>query len=266
MSSQETSARLKAPFAVDEISWKPQAVKGGKALALAYIDARTVQRRLDDVVGVGGWRTEFVHVGEGCVECRLSLRIDGEWITKADVGVPSDQKGGDQKKAAYSDALKRAAVAFGVGRYLYDLPQTWVDYDTKSKRLRKTPKLPSWAIPKNESEGANQTAPRPQESFLSEDQVITINDLLDQINEPWENLCNVAQVSDLASIPSEKFESLTAHLVKLGDILKIASSKGIDKGRILARSGKSSGDFLRLNNEEKTTILEALKKVKQPNA
>ena len=49
--------------------------------------------------------------------------------------------------AAVSDALKRAAVKFGVGRYIYRLDQQWVDYDAKAKKIVGTPRLPDWALP-----------------------------------------------------------------------------------------------------------------------
>jgi hypothetical protein len=53
------------------------------------------------------------------VVCRLRCRIGGEWLTKVDVGSPSEQPdGGDRLKAAFSDAPLQAAVKFGVGRYL----------------------------------------------------------------------------------------------------------------------------------------------------
>src|SRR5881275_1046881 len=59
----------------------------------------------------------------GSMMCRLRLRLGDEWVTKVDVGGPSEQPdGGDRLKAAFSDALKRAAVKFGIGRYLYRLP------------------------------------------------------------------------------------------------------------------------------------------------
>ena len=74
---------------------------------------------------------------EYSVEC--SLTVFG--VTKRDVGI------GDDLKAAYSDALKRAAVKFYVARYLYYLPKQYVDFDGQKNRLEETPQLPRWAIP-----------------------------------------------------------------------------------------------------------------------
>lgn len=124
------------PFDKSEIKKKPAMVKGNRCLVLFYIDARCVLERLDEVVGMANWRDEYTLLPQGSVECRLSVRIAGEWITKADVGSESEQPdGGDRMKAAYSDALKRAAVKFGIGRFLYRMPQQWMDYDPVKKRI-----------------------------------------------------------------------------------------------------------------------------------
>jgi hypothetical protein len=114
---------LSGPFEPTEVRFKPAVVSGSRALALAYVDARAIQDRLDDVLGVAGWQDDYELLPDGSVVCRLRLRLGGEWITKVDVGGPSEQPdGGDRLKAAFSDSLKRAAVKFGIGRYLYRLP------------------------------------------------------------------------------------------------------------------------------------------------
>ncbi len=149
--SDDISAIGKAlgePFEANEVKWKPQSVRGNRALAICYVDARCVMDRLDDVVGVGGWKDSYTALPDGNIMCRLSLRINGEWLDKADVGGESEQPdGGDRMKAAFSDALKRAAVKWGIGRYIYRLPHQWVDYDPEKKHFVKTPTLPSWALP-----------------------------------------------------------------------------------------------------------------------
>jgi hypothetical protein len=138
------TAALAAPFDPSEVKHKPGAVSGNRALALAYVDARAIQDRLDEVLGVDGWQDDYECLADGSVVCRLRCRIGGEWLTKVDVGSPSEQPdGGDRLKAAFSDALKRAAVKFGVGRYLYRLPAAWVDYDPQHRRLKGKPALPA---------------------------------------------------------------------------------------------------------------------------
>jgi hypothetical protein len=146
---EECTEALAAPFDPREVKFKPACVNGTRALALAYVDARVIQDRLDDVLGVAGWQDEYECLPDGSVVCRLRLRLGDEWITKMDVGGPSEQPDeGDRRKAAFSDALKRAAVKFGVGRYLYRLPSQWVDYDPRKKQFAKTPTLPPSALPK----------------------------------------------------------------------------------------------------------------------
>jgi len=139
---------LAAPFHVGLVRFKPAVVSGNRALALAYVDARAIQDRLDEVLGVEGWQDDYEILTDGSVVCRLRLRLGEEWITKVDVGSPSEQPdGGDRLKAAFSDALKRAAVKFGIGRYLYRLPTQWVDYDPQRRQFVKPPALPAFAQP-----------------------------------------------------------------------------------------------------------------------
>jgi hypothetical protein len=142
------TAALAMPFNLSEVKFKPQAVKNNRALALAYVDARVIQDRLDEVLGVEGWQDEYQLLPDGSVVCKLTLKLGDQWITKMDVGSPSEQPdSGDRLKAAFSDALKRAAVKFGIGRYLYRLPSQWADYDPVKKQFSRTPQLPAFALP-----------------------------------------------------------------------------------------------------------------------
>lgn len=163
----EVRARLEAPFAVSEVRWKPQTIKGNRALVVAYISARAVMDRLDDVFGPENWQDEYEILADGAAMCRLTVRYPGtsEWITKVDVGGESEQPDeGDRRKASISDALKRAAVKVGIGRYLYSLPMQWVDYDPQKRALARTPTLPSWAVPVASPEAANPSrAAQPKE-------------------------------------------------------------------------------------------------------
>jgi hypothetical protein len=148
MTSLELQQRLAAFFPADEVGYKPQTVRGDDALVAYYIDARTVMDRLDSVVGVDGWTDDYTFLDHGSVLCRLSVRINGEWVSKEDTGSESEQPdAGDRLKAAVSDALKRAAVKFGVGRYLYSLPKRWHPYDAQKKRFKTTPPIPAAFLP-----------------------------------------------------------------------------------------------------------------------
>ena len=91
---------------------------GTRGQIVAYIDARQVYGRLDELVGPGGWQTSYRALDGGAVECTLTIA----GISKSDVGYPNGNGGAEPLKAAYSDATKRAAVQLGIGRWLYDLP------------------------------------------------------------------------------------------------------------------------------------------------
>jgi hypothetical protein len=131
-------ARLAHPFSPQQTSWKAQVVKDASCLPVCFIDARDVQDRLDEVMGIGGWKDEYELVpGEKTIFCRLWLNLpDRGWVPRSDIGAMSDQPDiGDKMKSAVSDALKRTAVKWGVGRYLYSMHSGWVDYDTQKKRI-----------------------------------------------------------------------------------------------------------------------------------
>ena len=150
---------LAEPFDPCEVRFKPAVVSGNRAMAIAYVDARVIQDRLDDVLGVAGWQDEYECLADGGVVCRLRLHLGDQWITKMDVGSPSEQPDeGDRRKAAFSDALKRAAVKFGIGRYLYRLPSQWVDYDPQKRQFARTPKLPASALPRPQAAAAAKSS------------------------------------------------------------------------------------------------------------
>jgi hypothetical protein len=145
---------LERPFEAHEIKWKPQMVKGDKAMVIAFVDARAIMDRLDEVLGVGGWQDQYTTLPDGSAVCKLRCRIGDEWVEKMDVGSESEQPDkGDRVKASFSDALKRTAVKFGIGRYLYRLPKQFVPYDTQRRQLVKTPSLPAWALPAKKGAG-----------------------------------------------------------------------------------------------------------------
>lgn len=108
-------ADLAAPFDPSEVKVRSQAGR-----QMQYITARTVMNRLDNVVGPANWWDEYA-AHENSVLCRLTIRLpDGRSLTKSDAGGFAGMSDhGDDDKSGYSDALKRAAVKFGVGRYLY---------------------------------------------------------------------------------------------------------------------------------------------------
>ncbi len=126
---------LRAEFPREAVSWRAQSMnkEGTKALALAYIDARDVMKRLDEVCKPENWRAEY-HDSPKRTYCTLYLRINGEWIGKSDAAGDTQV---EAEKGAVSDALKRAAVTWGVGRYLYDVATPWVECEHYMKGDKK---------------------------------------------------------------------------------------------------------------------------------
>jgi len=132
-------AKLKAPFPADAISWRVGSTTADKSkgMALAFIDARDVMQRLDDVMGVD-WQCEYVPMPNGTCCCRIGLLIDGHWRWRSNGAINlSDSDKSDAKemaeKGSYSDAFKRAAVLWGVGQYLYNLASPWVALEPRGR-------------------------------------------------------------------------------------------------------------------------------------
>jgi hypothetical protein len=100
--------------------WKIQSFAKNDTLGIcvAYIDARDVMDRLDSAVGIENWQDSYYRDSSGNLVCKLGIRINGEWIYKEDTGVSGDF---EKEKSEYSDAFKRSAVKWGIGRFLYDL-------------------------------------------------------------------------------------------------------------------------------------------------
>lgn len=149
--TKEVVQKLSEPFNPAEIEWRAGATTRdkSKALALAYITARAVMNRLDEVVGPENWSDSYVQIegtGKRGFICTLAIRTNGEWVSKSDGADESDI---ESIKGGLSDAFKRAANKWGVGRYLYDLPDFWVSCEAfgNTVKLTDTPKLPAYALP-----------------------------------------------------------------------------------------------------------------------
>lgn len=164
--------KLKEPFPESDIEWRLQSCgkNNGKfwAKPLAYITSRAVQERLDAVCGTDGWQSSITKQGDAYL-CTLSIRVehdDGstEWISRTDGADSTDI---EAVKGGISGAIKRSAVLFGVGRYLYNLKDGWAEISDNGKFSGQTkekerfrwnpPKLPAWALPKSDLETVEKT-------------------------------------------------------------------------------------------------------------
>lgn len=137
MITSEQLSRLSGPVPPEEIRWKVQVVdrERGSALVVPYVDARFVATRLDEAVsGDWSWQWEPVDIRSDRLAVKGTLVVCG--VARSDVGeYAMDEDSTDPWKAAVSDALKRTAVLFGVGRDIYGIAPEWVRYDVKTKRV-----------------------------------------------------------------------------------------------------------------------------------
>lgn len=134
--AQDLFDALCAPFAAEEIDWRVGSTTADKSkgMALAYIDARAVMDRLDGVCGPDNWACNYSAGAGASIVCNLGVRMpNGEWVWKADGAGATDVEG---EKGMLSDALKRAAVRWGVGRYLYEMKSPWVALEAAGRSVR----------------------------------------------------------------------------------------------------------------------------------
>lgn len=178
--NKELLKKLQEPFSPEDIEWRVQTSgikeSGVWALVFCYVTSRAVMNRLDDVLGVTGWHDEYRLWHDAEVKkhgkvitlksqiCGISIWDDEKkiFITKWDGAEDTDK---EPIKGGISDSFKRAAVKFGIGRYLYKTDSGFATIaengkyrDTaKSKdgSQKKTyrwdpPQLPNWALPEKD--------------------------------------------------------------------------------------------------------------------
>lgn len=184
--------KLAEPFPLEDIEWRVSRSGRGSngifCMALAYITARAIQKRLDDVCGPENWKNEEPQIldvnGKSAFAGGISIRIGltahpvgfdssgsdhnvvgDEWVTKWDVAEPTNV---EPAKGGFSGAMKRAGAQWGIGRYLYYLDETFAEVsDSQPSGSRRwnyarlsekhgggvyywnTPSLPAWALPKD---------------------------------------------------------------------------------------------------------------------
>ena len=163
MTDVERLGKLRLPFAAEDIEWRVQrsGMKDGRpwAMVLAYVTNRAIMDRLDYVLGPENWCNRFEGGPDGGIVCGISIRIGDEWVTKWD---GADNTAVEAVKGGLSSSMKRAAVQWGIGRYLYRLEPMWADFNDNGKNRDgiKTgegdkklwfkwdgPRLPPWALP-----------------------------------------------------------------------------------------------------------------------
>ena len=155
---------LAQPFDRSVIKWVVKATTDGKegkrrGLVAAYADPRAYSDRLNQLLTPMGWTQEYsMHVVQdfqrknGGKETFVSAKV--MVICRVTIlGLNSHSGTGEEwadndnaLTSADAQAFKRACSCFGLGRYLYSVPQVWVELD-EFKRPARLPDLPAWALP-----------------------------------------------------------------------------------------------------------------------
>lgn len=203
----ELAMKLQAPFDPADVDFRPQGQPNanGQGRVVAYVDARTVQDRLDEVFGPEGWSFtwEAVAVGKSIEIVKGTITVNG--VAKSDVGDAGDT---EPSKSAVSDAFKRAAVQWGVGRYLYGLGasyvkvreqgKSWVPADGEVARLRAG--LPGGAShrgPQRPTAPVNLPAPTDNASQVLNQKLSAVNSYKEQLGWTPGQLRELAQALKL---------------------------------------------------------------------
>lgn len=218
---------LKTPFSPTLISWRVGATSSAKdkGIALAYLNARDVMERLDEVCGAAHWQARYQFMGccdigiqvfqpELMAESGLIKEPEYQWIWKSNGAGQSDI---EAEKGQYSDAFKRAAVLWGIGRYLYDLPNTWYPIEprgksyvfTKDSESKMTQFLHDWQY--------NRTwdSPLARKKTLEAIDNAWANKDADSIKKTWNDLSN-EQKQDIWSLLKEFSAKRSAIKTMLG--------------------------------------------------
>lgn len=134
---EEVMEKLQKEFDPEDIEWRIGAINNEKTrgIALPYVTNRAIQNRLDQVFTPFGWKNEYKIWHGNAQICGISVKIVDfdnsiQWITKWD---GADNTEFEPIKGGLSDSMKRSAVQWGIGRYLYSLPMVWVDIEQKGK-------------------------------------------------------------------------------------------------------------------------------------
>lgn len=241
-------SKLKEPFDPTDIEWRVQqdGVNGNGpwAMVLAYVTNRAIQNRLDDVCGPENWQNHYTAGPNGGILCGISVRVGDEWVTKWD---GADNTDIEAVKGGLSDSMKRAAVQWGIGRYLYNLEATFAKitdsgryrgyaYPTRDdKKAHRNgvkykwdpPELPKWALP-------NGFTPEPKALDVTGKNEVQetsdkIKELLEQIEEKKEKA--EYKSSAVAAYKNHDLKGLKALVIDIENYIKAKKTLVTEPGQ-----------------------------------
>jgi hypothetical protein len=242
--------QLAEPFGLSEIKWRVTHTThdGTRGAVIAFADPRAYTDRLNQLFTPSGWtrnydvtavsavsrqkRDKVIQTGKVLVTCTLT-------IARLGTHTGSGEQWADEQNAmtsAEAQAFKRASSCFGLGRYLYNLPETWVTLDDRGRPI-KLPTLPAWALPKsNSAAGKTNPAcgPRPpevQRGPIDQKTTAKIEGARCILGDPIyrEILWRVARARQATAIPNAQLQATVAEAME-------RASRGIRKAHSLAES------------------------------
>lgn len=104
-----------------------------KVELLLYADARACQEVLDETFGELGWVCNYKEE-KGILFCGIGVKdnVSGQFLWRWNSGA---EQSFEKEKSIASDAMKRTAVLFGVGRSLYTAPRIVVPNENKAYKV-----------------------------------------------------------------------------------------------------------------------------------
>jgi hypothetical protein len=243
-------AQLAEPFDSSQIKWRVTHTThdGSRGAVIAFADPRAYTDRLNQLFTPSGWtrnydvttvsavsrqkRDKIIQTGKVLVTCTLT-------IARMGTHSGSGEQWADEQNAmtaAEAQAFKRASSCFGLGRYLYDLQETWVPLDGQGKPTR-FPALPDWALPKSNSAAGktNPTCgPRPpvvQRGPIDQETTAKIEGFRRALGDPiyGEILWRVARARQAKAIPNAHLQAAVADAME-------RASRGVRRTHSLAES------------------------------
>lgn len=262
--TKDQERALDYPFSVDEIEFRimNRTRDKQKGQIAAYVDARAIQNRLDEVVGRENWQNECttitgVNGGETTHICKISIYYPDkkEWVSKSNGAGNTDV---EPVKGGISNAFKRAASMWGLGRYLYEFKGIWAELED-GKRITK--------------EGLNQVKTA-YEKFLKS----YLENNFESANPPKPNNSikkddvPPGRFSEPMKMPENAYKILAVKLSKSGETTMVSLNapdgktvSGYIKGKTELTSGQSICDLKVISKEDKNVgkynIIESYKLV-----
>lgn len=226
MSVNKDLEKLSKPFGADCVKWRLQNLNNDKTggYAVAYLDSRAIAQRLDDVVGQMRWKDEYKpwmpSKDNRSQLCTIYIFDDElkEWVSKSDGAEMSEIQ---PVKGGISDAFKRAAVKWGIGRYLYSMQPVWVKAKRRGKSMvvdeSESPRLQQIYLDflKNTDGHGKKPEPNPPAQKISESKKSNITPLYEILGVKKQQNNNV--VRSLLRIKDLKAEDKVATVYYNGE-------------------------------------------------